>query len=103
MNSNNWTHDPSSNIASEQNKTKIRDALTKGYIVLEHMHFGGGTGLDKLLIDEYEDFLTYIETKAKPGDQFVIYAIEDLFDRGLYLLKCKFPDDQGRTPRGGSY
>jgi hypothetical protein len=91
------------NIMSEESLAKVRAALDKGYIVVEHMHFYGGRSLDKMFIEDFEDFMDYVRAKAKPGDQFVIYAIEEMFDKKLYTLKAKFPDAEGRVPVGGAY
>jgi hypothetical protein len=102
MSTHEWVTDQP-NIMSEESLTKIRGALDRGYIVVEHMHFYGGRSFDKMFIEDFEDFMDYIRAKAKPGDQFVIYAIEEMFDKKLYSLKAKFPDDQGRVPIGGSY
>jgi hypothetical protein len=101
MNAPEWVAGPS--ILSPENLQKVREALDRGYIVLEHMHFLGGRSLDKMFIEDLEDFMEYIKTKAKPGDLFVIYAMEHLFDRELYTVKAKYPDDQGRIPVGGAY
>jgi hypothetical protein len=97
-----WTSDGPSIVAPE-NLQKIRDALDAGYIVLEHMHYFGGRSLDKMFVEDFEDFMDYVNTKAKPGDQFVIYAMEKLFDNKLYTLKAKYPDAKGRVPVGGAY
>src|SRR5438105_2336035 len=102
MSTHEWVADQP-NIVSEESLSKIRAALAKGYIVVEHMHFYGGRSLDKMFMEEFDDFMDYVRTKTKPGDQFVVYAIEELFDKNLYTLKAKFPDAEGRVPVGGAY
>jgi hypothetical protein len=56
-----------------------------------------------LIFDEYEDFLDHLKSGAKPGDHILIWEYSDLCRNDNNLADGKYPDDVGRTPRGGAY
>lgn len=102
MITNEWVVDVA-NVLVPANLARIAAALEQDYIIVEHLHYAGGSSKDTLLFGSFEEFMEHLTTKTKPGDLFYIYALHELYDRKLYLLRAKYPDAQGRTPPGGPY
>ena len=99
---NEWCVD-AAHILSAENLAQIRAALEQDYIIVEHLHFAGGSSKDTLHFGDFDDFMAHLTAKTKPGDLFYIYALNDLYEKKLYLIRAKYPDAQGRTPIGGPY
>ena len=97
-----WVIDEA-HLLSADNLAQIRAALEQDYIIVEHLHLAGGSSKDTLLFGDFDAFREYLTAKAKPGDLFYIYALHDLYEQKLYLVRAKYPDAQGRTPTGGPY
>jgi hypothetical protein len=91
------------NILSGEANERVRKACDQGEIVVQHMYFFGGRALSTHVFHDYEDFEEYLKREAKPGDQFVVFDLEDLWEKKLYAVKAKFPNSEGKVPVGGSY
>ena len=92
-----------SNILAPEFLTKIRDILKQEPIILEHRLYAGSSAPLLLIFDEYEDFLDHLKFPARPGDRLLIWGYSRLCRNDNILVDAKYPDDAGRTPRGGSY
>jgi hypothetical protein len=55
------------------------------------------------VLDDYDDFVTYVTSYAVPGDEFIEWDFEDLCRGDNSLILAKYPDAKGRTPRTGAY
>jgi len=97
-----WVTDAPNILSGEANE-RVRKAFQNGDVVVQHMYFAGGRSLTAHLFYDYEDFEEYLKKEAKPGDQFVVFDLEDLWWRTLYTVKAKFPNAEGKVPTGGPY
>ena len=91
------------NILAPELLTKVRNILEQEPIILEHRFYKGSSAPLRLIFDEYEDFLNHLESRARPGDRFLIWGYSKLCRDDNYLADGKYPDDLGQTPRGGAY
>ncbi len=91
------------NILSPDLLAKIRAALEQEPLILEHWHYYGSRAPDRMIFEDYEDFLTYLKSHARPGDSFHIWGYAALCRDDNELVWGKYPDEKGRTPRRGAY
>jgi hypothetical protein len=91
------------NILGAELLAKVRSALEQQPIILEHRLYRTSSAPFRLIFDEYEDFLAHLKSRANPGDHLLIWAYSDLCRNDNQLVDGKYPDDAGRTPRGGGY
>jgi hypothetical protein len=92
-----------SNILAPELLTKIRDILEQEPIILEHRLYRASSAPLRLIFDEYKDFLAHLESRARLGDHLLIWGYSSLCRNDNILVDAKYPDDAGRTPRGGAY
>jgi hypothetical protein len=98
-----WSHE-GPDITSPENLQKIKDTLnSKGSIIVEHWHYRGSTSPSRLIFDDYDEFLTYLNAEGHAGDIVDLWAMHDLCTRENVLLSAKCPDDEGRVPKTGAY
>lgn len=91
------------NILAPQLLDRVRTILEQQPIIVEHGLYRGSSAPLRLIFEEYEDFLDYLNSHAKPGDRFLIWGFGDLCRNDNWLVNGKYPDMVGRTPRGGAY
>jgi hypothetical protein len=91
------------NILASELLSEVRNILEREPIIVEHRLYGGSSAPLRLIFDEYEDFLNHLRSRAKPGDRVLIWGYSDLCRDDNKLADGKYPDDRGRTPRGGAY
>jgi hypothetical protein len=91
------------NILAPELLTRIRSVLEQQPIILEHRLYRASSAPLRLIFDAYEDFLAHLKSRANPGDHLLIWGYSDLCRNGNQLVDGKYPDDKGRTPRGGAY
>lgn len=98
-----WTPD-GVKITSEENLEVIRRTLDEqGPIVVEHRRYRGSSAPDRLIFDDYENFIDYLNTKAWAGDSIWIWSFDELCRDENSLVHGKCPDDSGCVPEGGAY
>jgi hypothetical protein len=90
-------------ISSSDVLARIHGAIEKEPLILEHWFYRGSTAPSRLIFDDYENFLIYLKSNARPGDHFFIWKYSELCRDDNKLLSGKYPDAKGRTPRGGAY
>jgi hypothetical protein len=93
----------SANILGPEMLTEVRSVLEQQPIILEHRLYRASTAPLRLIFEEYEDFLVHLTFRANPGDHLLIWGYSDLCKNENRLVDGKYPDDAGRTPRGGAY
>jgi len=71
MITNEWVVDVA-NVLVPANLARIAVALEQDYIIVEHLHYAGGSSKDTLLFGSFEEFMEHLTTKTKPGDLFYI-------------------------------
>jgi len=91
------------NILAPELLAKVRDILEREPIVLEHRLYAGSSAPLMLIFDDYEEFVLHLESRARPGDRLLIWGYSGLCRDDNIAVDAKYPDAEGRTPRGGSY
>lgn len=98
-----WTVD-GQNILAPEALAKVEQTLEReGPIILEHKFYRGSRAPDRLVFDDYEKFLGYVNAHARAGDALRIWNYAELCRDDNSLVNGKFPDEFGRIPRGGAY
>ena len=82
---------------------RIHDALEDQILVLEHWHYRGSRAPDRIVVDDYDDFIEYLKDNAIAGDAIHIFDITDALKDGKQLVHGKCPDEHGQVPRKGAY
>jgi hypothetical protein len=92
------------NILSPANLDAIRTVLDDvGPIVVEHWFYYGSRSPDRVVFDDYEDFLEYLTHKTKPGDAIHVWSFAAVCSDKNSLTHGKVPDSEGRVPENGAY
>jgi hypothetical protein len=97
-----WSFDIDS-MSSADNLEKIRAVLEREPLIVEHRFYRGSSAPDRLVFDDYQVFLTYLNTRARPGDHFLTWGYLGLCRDDNTLVNGKYPDRHGRTPQRGAY
>ena len=91
-------------ILDPERLAKIARVLAdEGPVILEHWFYRGSRAPSRLVFDDYDDFIAYLKTEARPGDAFHVWHYAELCRNDNQLAEGKFPDTSGRTPRKGAY
>jgi hypothetical protein len=98
----NWST-AGANILAPELLDRVRNIVEQQPIIVEHLLYRGSSAPLRLIFEEYEDFLVHLKSRAKPGDRFLIWGFGDLCRNDNWLADGKYPDEAGRTPRGGAY
>lgn len=97
-----WS-DSGANILAPEMLDQIKTILGEQPIVIEHRLYRGSSAPLRLVFDDYEDFIDHLKSRARPGDRILVWGYSDLCKDDNWLADGKYPDDRGRTPRGGAY
>lgn len=98
-----WTIDGRS-ITSTDRLSAIRAVLENvGPVIVEHWHYYGSCAPDRVVFEDYDTLLDYLTKNAKPGDAFHVWDFAAVCQNGNTLTSGKYPDAEGRTPKGGAY
>jgi hypothetical protein len=93
-----------SNILSPDRLEAIRRVLEEvGPVILEHWFYYGSRSPDRLVFEDFEELLTYLQVNARPGDALHVWDFAQVCRNDNTLADGKYPDSQGRTPKGGAY
>jgi hypothetical protein len=99
----NWSHE-GRNILTPDRLAAIRHALEEsGPVIVEHWFYYGSRSPDRLVFDDYDEFTKYLASNATPGDALHIWDFAQVCRDDNTLTNGKFPDPQGRVPKGGAY
>lgn len=89
-------------ILSEESIRIIKDALSRGPIMVQHWYYRGSFP-DVFTFPDFLDFQGHIEENTIPGNAFKIWSFADLC-KGENMIICgKLHDDDGCVPSGGAY
>ena len=98
-----WSFD-GENIKSPDALASIEHALEQsGPLLIQHWYFYGASAPDFFVINNYEDFIEHLGSKAKPGDAIDVWDISKQCKFENRLAGGKLPDEKGRVPKGGAY
>ena len=93
-----------SRITSPENLETIRDAIeNRDVIILEHWHYCGSTAPDRMVFDDFDAFVEYVQHKTSGGDAIDIWLMHDHCRPENRFLEGKIPDEDGCVPDGGAY
>jgi hypothetical protein len=97
-----WTK-AGSNILEPEALAKIEQVLERhGPVILEHRFYRGSSAPARLIFDDFDDLVGYVKSRARPGDSFYMWNYAELCRDDNNLVAGKYPDAQGRIPRGGA-
>lgn len=83
---------------------RIRQCLEdEGPIILEHWFYRGSCAPERLVFDNYDKFIEYLNTEAFAGDDMHIWSFAKVCGNNNTIAKGKCPDDAGMIPRMGAY
>ena len=98
-----WVSD-GAKITSSDNLSAVKNVLENvGSIILEHWHFYGSRAPDRMVFDDYEDFIEYLNENAVAGDAIHIWSMHELCNEDNELVHGKCPNEENMIPVGGSY
>jgi hypothetical protein len=70
---------------------------------VEHWFYYGSRSPDRIVFDAYDKFLEYLIANAQPGDALHVWSFAQVCRDDNTLVNGKYPDRQGRVPKGGAY
>lgn len=73
-----------------------------GPVIVEHWFYCGSCSPERRVFEDYDEFLKYLRA-AKPGDAFHVWEFSRVCLDDNTLANGKYPDAQGRVPKGGAY
>jgi hypothetical protein len=85
-----WVKD-GPNILSPDNLSKIEKAFQSGSIFGYHCFYCGGGSPDKCAFVAYNDLISYLRSRARPGDLFILWSLPSLLKTGVQLFSKSFP------------
>lgn len=92
------------NILHPKNLRIIEDTLENhGSIICEHWHFYGSRAPDRFIVDDYDEFVEYLNRNAIAGDIIDAWSMHDLCKKDNMLVSGKCPNKEGLTPENGAY
>jgi len=98
-----WTPD-GKKILSAENLEIIRKTLEdEGPIIVEHRFYRGSRSPDRFVFEDVDDFVEYVNGKARPGDAFYIWSFYLICTDDSIIAQGKYPDDNGCVPNKGAY
>lgn len=91
-------------ILSAENLEKIRQTLEgEGPIIVEHWFYRGSRSPVRLIFDELDAFIGYVQSHARGGDAFHVWSFASVCKDEGVIASGKHPDEDGRVPKGGAY
>ena len=92
------------NILTPDRLAAIRHVLENvGPVIVEHWFYYGSCSPDRLVFEDYQEFMEYLRSNAKPGDALHVWDFARACRDDNTLINGKYPDEQGRAPNGGAY
>lgn len=85
-----WTIE-GSRITDPDKVEAIRSELeTKGPVIVKHWHYRGACGPSHFVFEDIDDYLTYMNSHAQPGDAFDVWGLYGLLSGVGSLAEGKF-------------
>jgi hypothetical protein len=98
-----WSEDVP-RITDDATLARIRQVLeNRGPVIIEHRWYRGSAAPSRLILDDYDDFLQYLQSSAFAGDAIDVWSYTDVCDPRITLASGKCPDPAGQCPRRGAY
>src|SRR5262245_1639787 len=72
-----WS-DHGENILSPDSLVRIKAALEREPLILEHRHYRAASAPDRLIFDDYDAFHDYLRAHARSGDHLLIWGYTSL-------------------------
>ena len=100
----NWSGDGEI-FTSRSKMDRLQAYLEQGKVlVAEHWHYRGARAPNRLLIEEVDDFIEYLEKEAIAGDIIEVFDLSEVWrNKGDAVLSGKCPDENGEVPEKGAY
>lgn len=98
-----WSADGRSILSAERLAAIQMILQDKGPVIVEHRFYRGSRAPQRLVFDDYDEFIEYVKTKAISGDSFYVWDYEALCRDDNTLADGKYPDVDGRVPDRGAY
>jgi len=89
-------------ITSHDKLAKIAQTVERTILIVEHRHYRGASAPTRLFFEDQEEFLTYLNEHARPGDAFRAWPFDLCTDDNAVAVG-KYPDKLGRVPLRGAY
>jgi hypothetical protein len=98
-----WSPD-GEKITDERKLEVIRQVLDKaGPILMEHWFYCGSRAPDRMVLDDYDAFIEYLQQHANAGDAIHIWNLHGLLRDDNELVHGKCPAADGTVPKAGAY
>jgi len=100
---NEWVSD-GRKILSAENVAAVRATLEgEGPVIVEHWFYRGSRSPERLVFDDIDAFIEYVQGSARAGDAFHVWSFASVCRDENVLVSGKYPDADGHVPRGGAY
>ena len=90
-------------IDATKNLEAVRQCLERGPVIVEHWLFYGASAPARVVFDDFENYVEYINTQARPGDAIYVWDFAALCRHDNTIAYGKRPDSEGYTPTTGAY
>ena len=98
-----WTNS-GKKITDKENLNKIKNILeNEGPIIVEHWFYRGASSPERIIFEEYEKFIDYLEKKSFAGDAIDVWSFSELCKPENRIAFGKCPDEEGKIPQKGAY
>ena len=99
-----WRKSEDGVFGSDQNLAHLEKEISKGkFLVCEHWHYRGASCPTRLLIEDFDEFIEYLENNAIAGDIIEVYDLSEVWNVKESIMSGKCPDELGEIPKGGAY
>ncbi len=98
-----WSQD--GNIITDPDKLSLVEEALREFriLVIEHRYYRGARAPDRIVIDDYDNFIDYLIENAVAGDSIHVFDITSALEDDNQLVNGKCPDEKGEVPKGGAY
>ena len=91
------------NLYAPEVQVRIRDILERHFLIVEHWKLNAGSAPNKVVFDDYADFVRYLHEETRPGDNLWCWDWGQLLTSENAALHGKVPNNRGHGHRGGAY
>jgi hypothetical protein len=98
-----WATDGAKITAPENLQTIRRVLEDEGPVVVEHCFYRGSSAPERLVFDDFDDFVEFLENRSAAGDKINVWSFAGVCTQKNRLAYGKCPDDQNRVPKKGAY